>query len=104
MPNRLRLVSDSSLGLEPLPIDHATRWGALRKAQVVHAVEIGRLRLEEALDRYRLSLEEFRGWQKALHARDLRGLRVGQSGSRPLFGRKGEREPFEPRRPELRLV
>jgi hypothetical protein len=104
MPHRLRLVSDSSVGLEPLPADYATRWGALRKAQVVHAVEIGRLRLDEALDRYRLSLEEFRGWQKALHARGLRGLRVGQSGTRPLFGRKGERQAFAPRRPALRLV
>ena len=94
MPNRLRLVSDASLGLEPLPANHATRWGALRKAQVVHAVEIGRLRLEEALERYRLSLEEFRGWQKALHATGLRGLRADP----------GRRAPFVPRRPRLRLV
>ena len=98
MPNRLRLVSDPSLGLEPLPAGYATRWGALRKAQVVHAVEIGRLRLDEALERYRLSLEEFRGWQKALHVRGIRGLRATVGG----FGRKGE--PSPPRRPALRLV
>jgi hypothetical protein len=100
MPNRLRLVSDSSLGLEPLPHDHATRWGALRKAQVVHAVEIGRLRLDDALRRYRLSLEEFRGWQKALHQRGVRGLRAGHAGLRG-FGRKGEALRAAPR---LRLV
>jgi hypothetical protein len=89
MPNRLHLVGDSTLGLEPLPTDYATRWGALRKAQVVHAVEIGRLRLEEALVRYRLSLEEFRGWQKALHVRGIRGLRATVGG----FGRKGAPSP-----------
>ena len=100
MPNRLRLVSDLTLGLEPLPHDHTTRWGALRKAQVVHAVEIGRLRLDDALRRYRLSVEEFRGWQKALHMRGVSGLRAGRSQIRD-FGRKGHALP---NRPALRLV
>lgn len=90
MTERMRLVGESSIALDNLPRTYATRWGALRKAQVVHAVEIGRLRLEEALTRYRLSLEEFRGWQTALHFGGIPGLRAGG--------------PIAPRRPELRLV
>jgi hypothetical protein len=47
-----------------------------RKAEVVAAVRGGLLSFEEACERYRLTTEEFGGWQKAIDAHGLAGLRT----------------------------
>jgi hypothetical protein len=57
------------------PVD-TNRWVASRKAQVVAAVETGLMPIDEVLARYRLSHEEFYGWQRALHSAGVRGLRI----------------------------
>ncbi|MDT9597444.1 CtrA inhibitor SciP [Sphingosinicella rhizophila] len=62
--------------LANLPPPDTTRWVARRKAQVVAAVQAGLLTIEEALIRYRLSLEEFNSWQKALYRHGVRGLQT----------------------------
>lgn len=59
-----------------LPPADTTRWVASRKAQVVAAVEGGLLTIDEALRRYRLSLEEFYSWQYAMDRSGVAGLRV----------------------------
>ena len=64
--------------LSTLPPADTERWVARRKAEVVAAVQSGRLTLDEALNRYRLSLEEFTGWQRALYRHGLRGLQITQ--------------------------
>lgn len=59
-----------------LPPASTTRWVASRKAQVVAAVESGMVTLEEAMERYDLSLEEFCQWQRAMDRGGVAGLRV----------------------------
>jgi hypothetical protein len=64
--------------LASLPPADTERWVARRKAQVVAAVQAGLLSLDEALARYKLTLEEFTGWQRALYRHGLRGLQITQ--------------------------
>ncbi|HXC92284.1 MAG TPA: DUF1153 domain-containing protein [Stellaceae bacterium] len=59
-----------------LPAPDTKRWVARRKAVIVNAVRDGALTLEEACRRYQLSIEEFHGWQKAIEAHGVAGLRV----------------------------
>jgi hypothetical protein len=62
--------------LESLPPPNTERWVARRKAQVVGAVQAGLLTLDEALARYKLSLEEYAGWQRGFYRHGLRGLQI----------------------------
>jgi hypothetical protein len=89
MNTQLTLVTDRSAALRSLPAGHSIRWVAARKAQVVEAVETGLLRLEDALSRYRLSREEFEGWQEARTVWGVRALHVKRSKVRG-FGRKNQ--------------
>lgn len=59
-----------------LPPSDTKRWVARRKAVVVNAVRNGAISLDEACRRYRLSVEEFHGWQRAIEAHGVAGLRV----------------------------
>jgi hypothetical protein len=47
-----------------------------RKAEVVSAVAGGLLSVDEACERYGLSLEEFASWQRAVDRSGMPGLRV----------------------------
>ena len=69
------LLPDSVLS-EVLPPVDTKRWVARRKAVVVDAVRQGFITLEEACRRYRLSVEEFHAWQRAIEAHGVAGLRV----------------------------
>lgn len=78
-----RIVGDTVIGpdgrtltLEDLPKQDTTRWVTRRKAEVVAAVQGGLLSLEEACERYRLSVEEFLSWQHAIARYGLNGLRA----------------------------
>jgi hypothetical protein len=61
---------------EPLPPANTKRWVIRRKAQVVSAVENGSISLEQACERYSLSVEEFLSWRRAIEEHGLRGLRA----------------------------
>jgi hypothetical protein len=50
-----------------------------RKAEVIDAVRGGVLSLEDALERYALSMEEFLSWQHAIDLFGLPGLRVSRT-------------------------
>jgi hypothetical protein len=50
------------------------RWVARRKALVVQAVRSGSISLEDACRRFKLSIEEFHGWHRAIDR--VPGLRV----------------------------
>ncbi len=65
-----------SIRLEDLPPPGTTRWVVRRKAAVVAGVRAGLLTLDEACDRYRLSVEEFLSWQNTIDRHGERGLRV----------------------------
>lgn len=64
------------LTLDDLPPPNTKRWVIRRKAEVVAAVRGGLLTLEEACDRYQLSVEEFTSWQRSLDENGVPGLRV----------------------------
>ncbi|MBT8473733.1 MAG: DUF1153 domain-containing protein [Marinicaulis sp.] len=64
------------LTLKDLPPPSTKRWVIRRKAEVVAAVRGELLTLEEACDRYTLTVEEFLSWQKAIDQFGLPGLRA----------------------------
>ena len=59
-----------------LPARDTKRWVSSRKAVVVFAVEGGLISLDDACARYRLSVEEFLGWQRAVQRHGVKGLKV----------------------------
>jgi hypothetical protein len=59
-----------------LPPPTTKRWVIRRKAAVVAAVRAGVLTLEEACQRYHLSVEEFLSWQRLIDRHGMRGLRA----------------------------
>ena len=61
-----------------LPPAGTRRWVARRKAQVVEAVQNGKIRLDEALRRYELSIEEFSAWKRRFFRSGVDGLRMSR--------------------------
>lgn len=64
------------LTLDDLPSPRTKRWVMRRKAEVVAAVNGGLLTIDEVLERYGLTLEEFASWQRAMDRSGMKGLRV----------------------------
>jgi len=65
-----------NLRLEDLPPPGTRRWVMRRKAEVVAAVKNNLLTLEEACQRYVLSVEEFLSWQELIEKHGVRALRA----------------------------
>ncbi|HEX4079647.1 MAG TPA: DUF1153 domain-containing protein [Rhizomicrobium sp.] len=66
----------ATLTLPDLPAPETRRWVSRRKAQIVAAVQGGLLSLDEACERYALSIEEYLGWQHAMERYGVSGLRA----------------------------
>ncbi len=66
----------SPLTIADLPAASTRRWVIRRKAEVVAAVRGGLLSLEEACERYTLTVEEFFAWQMSIDQHGLAGLRT----------------------------
>ncbi|WP_274426494.1 CtrA inhibitor SciP [Chelativorans sp. YIM 93263] len=66
----------SPLTIADLPPTNTRRWVIRRKAEVVAAVRGGLLSLEEACQRYKLTVEEFLSWQASIDEYGLQGLRT----------------------------
>jgi hypothetical protein len=66
----------SPLTIADLPPPTTKRWVIRRKAEVVAAVRGGLLSLEDACNRYSLTLEEFLAWQRAIERYGMPGLRA----------------------------
>ena len=64
------------LTIDDLPPPQTERWVIRRKAEVVAAVRGGLLSLDDACTRYRLTNEEFGGWQAAIDKHGMQGLRT----------------------------
>lgn len=64
------------LTIADLPSPSTKRWVMRRKAEVVAAVNGGLLTIDEVLERYGLTLEEFASWQRAMDRSGMKGLRV----------------------------
>lgn len=67
------------LSLADLPAPDTKRWVPRRKAEVVAAVRGGILSLDDACERYALTVEEFLSWQRNVERYGLRGLRATQT-------------------------
>jgi len=59
-----------------LPPENTQRWVASRKAIVVAAVRGGLLSIDEACQRYKLTVDEFLSWQRLIDRHGLSGLRT----------------------------
>ena len=75
-PNSVRGPDGLPITLDTLPHPSTVRWSILRKARVVAGVRAGLITLEEACERYTLTVEEFLSWQLLIDRHGLRGLRV----------------------------
>ena len=64
------------LTMADLPPPDTGRWVIRRKAEVVAAVRGGLMSLDDALERYRLTAEEFLAWQRSIDKHGLAGLRT----------------------------
>lgn len=64
------------LTMADLPPPGTRRWVMRRKAEVVAGVRNGLLTLEEACQRYTLSVEEFLSWQELIDRHGVRALRA----------------------------
>ena len=64
------------LTIADLPAPSTKRWVVRRKAEVVAAVNGGLLTIDEVLELYNLTLEDFAGWQRAVDRSGMPGLRV----------------------------
>ena len=75
-PNGVIGPTGKPLAVDNLPAAGTKRWVIRRKAEVVTAVHNGLIGMDEACERYRLSVEEFLNWQQLIESHGLRGLRV----------------------------
>jgi len=66
----------SPLTIASLPKPGTKRWVIRRKAEVVAAVRGGLLSVEEACNRYRLTVDELLSWQSLIEKHGLAGLRT----------------------------
>jgi hypothetical protein len=64
------------LTVADLPPRNTRRWVVRRKAELVAAVRGGLLSLEEACERYALTVDEFLSWQRAIDHHGMPGLRT----------------------------
>ena len=90
-PGRPRLVigpAGQPLSVDDLPSPQTKRWVIRRKAEVVAAVRSNLITLEDACERYKLSVEEFLSWQRLIEKHGMRGLRTTRLQQ---YRRTGER-------------
>jgi hypothetical protein len=72
----IEITEHSPAPLLDLPSPSTKRWVVRRKAVVVAAVRDGTLSLQEACQRYNLSVEEFLAWQRSIDRYGVPGLRA----------------------------
>ncbi|WP_420381093.1 DUF1153 domain-containing protein [Novosphingobium sp.] len=65
-----------ALTLASLPPAGVNRWVIRRKAEVVAAIDGGLLTIDEACERYAISIEELVAWRRLVERAGMQGLRV----------------------------
>ncbi len=74
--SRIFAPHGNPMSINDLPPPDTQRWVIRRKAEVVAGVRAGLITIEEACERYTLSIEEFLSWQRLIDNHGIRGLRV----------------------------
>jgi len=77
-PHSVTLPDGRQMTREDLPSPNTRRWVASRKASVVIGVQSGLLTLEEALETYSLTEEEYASWVYGVSAHGVSGLKTTQ--------------------------
>jgi len=81
----------------PAPPPAPKRWVPSKKAEIVAAVRGGYLSLDDALERYGLSIEEYLTWQHGIDLFGQAGLRVNRAQQlRRIRIRAADRKAEEP--------
>jgi hypothetical protein len=75
-PRTVTLPDGSKMSRADLPSPDTRRWVASRKALVVRGVQAGLIPLNEVLDLYGLSEDEFLLWSHAIESHGEAGLKV----------------------------
>ncbi|TFL18214.1 CtrA inhibitor SciP [Jannaschia formosa] len=75
-PRVVTLPDGTQMSRADLPPAGTTRWVARRKALVVMGIESGLMTLEEAMERYELSEEEYAAWAAAVSRHGTEGLKT----------------------------
>lgn len=75
-PRAITLPDGTVLTRGDLPAPGTRRWVASRKAVVVRAVQYGLITLDEALETYALSQEEYDLWRVAVETHGESALKV----------------------------
>lgn len=75
-PRTVTLPDGSKMSRADLPPPDTRRWVASRKALVVRGVQAGLIPLNEVLDLYGLSEDEFLLWSHAIESHGEAGLKV----------------------------
>lgn len=85
-------AAEAPRDLDDLPPVNTTRWVARRKAEILTAIDAGRLTRAEACARYSISEAELRLWERAVACAGVPGLRVTRVQIyRPVFEARGGR-------------
>ena len=63
-----------------LPSPQTTRWTPGRKAAVIEGVRQGLLTVEQACERYNLTIDEYRAWERDFDSHGEPGLRSTRVG------------------------
>ncbi len=74
--SRIVAPYENPKSVNDLPSPDTKRWVIRRKAEVVAGVRAGLITIEEACERYTLSIEEFLSWQRLIDSHGVRGLRA----------------------------
>ena len=68
-------MQQTDIELKLLAFDNG-RWTVRRKAALLQAVRSGLLNLQQACERYHLSVEELRAWERDFDKHGVYGLRA----------------------------
>ncbi len=74
--SRIVAPHGNPMSVNDLPPSDTKHWVIRRKAEVVAGVRAGLITIEEACERYSLSIEEFLCWQRLIDNHGIRGLKV----------------------------
>jgi hypothetical protein len=64
------------MSINDLPPSDTKRWVSRRKAQVLAGIRAGLITMEEACERYMLSVEELLSWQRLIDNHGVQGLKT----------------------------
>ena len=75
-PDQYALPHGTPVSINDLPSPETKRWVSRRKAEVLAGIRSGLITMEEACERYMLSVEELLSWQRHIDTYGIRGLRA----------------------------